>query len=239
MTTPRFDVVVVGGGIVGLATAHAVARTGRSVAVVEREPRLAAHQTGQQLQRHPLRALLRPGRLQGAPRRRRLRRDRRLLPRARPAARGHAASSSSPPSPRSCPGSRSSKRRGDANGVENHELDPAGMREHEPHVRGIAALFVPVDRHHRLPGDRREARRAGAEGRRGDPPRPGGPQRGAPPGRRRGPHGRRRPARHPGRGLRRPALRRAGPRVGRRPRRADHPVPRRVLRASASAPPAW
>ena len=35
MSTPRFDVVVVGGGIVGLATAHAVARTGRSVAVVE------------------------------------------------------------------------------------------------------------------------------------------------------------------------------------------------------------
>ena len=46
MTTPTFDVVVVGGGIVGLATAHAVVRTGRSVAVVEREPRLAGHQTG-------------------------------------------------------------------------------------------------------------------------------------------------------------------------------------------------
>ena len=46
MSTPTFDVVVVGGGIVGLATAHAVARTGRSVAVVEREPRLANHQTG-------------------------------------------------------------------------------------------------------------------------------------------------------------------------------------------------
>ncbi|MGH8920570.1 MAG: FAD-dependent oxidoreductase, partial [Actinomycetes bacterium] len=44
--TPRFDVVVVGGGIVGLATAHAVARTGRSVAVVERESALAKHQTG-------------------------------------------------------------------------------------------------------------------------------------------------------------------------------------------------
>jgi L-2-hydroxyglutarate oxidase len=35
------------------------------------------------------------------------------------------------------------KRRGDANGVENHELDQAGMHEHEPHVRGIAALYVP------------------------------------------------------------------------------------------------
>ena len=46
MSTPRFDVVVVGGGIVGLATAHAAVRTGRSVAVLEREPRLAGHQTG-------------------------------------------------------------------------------------------------------------------------------------------------------------------------------------------------
>jgi L-2-hydroxyglutarate oxidase len=35
------------------------------------------------------------------------------------------------------------KRRGDANGVENHEVDQAGMRAHEPHVRGLRALFVP------------------------------------------------------------------------------------------------
>jgi len=27
--------------------------------------------------------------------------------------------------------------------VENHRLDPADLREHEPHVRGIAALWVP------------------------------------------------------------------------------------------------
>jgi L-2-hydroxyglutarate oxidase len=46
-------VVVVGGGIVGLATAHAVSRTGRSVAVVEREPQLAAHQTGNRRNRVP------------------------------------------------------------------------------------------------------------------------------------------------------------------------------------------
>ena len=38
--------MVVGGGIVGLATAHAVVRTGRRVTVVEREPGLASHQTG-------------------------------------------------------------------------------------------------------------------------------------------------------------------------------------------------
>jgi len=42
------DVVVVGGGIVGLATARAllVAEPGRTVAVLEREPAVALHQTG-------------------------------------------------------------------------------------------------------------------------------------------------------------------------------------------------
>ncbi|HSG78003.1 MAG TPA: L-2-hydroxyglutarate oxidase [Acidimicrobiia bacterium] len=42
----RFDVVVVGGGIVGLATARAVAASGRSVAVLEAEERVGTHQTG-------------------------------------------------------------------------------------------------------------------------------------------------------------------------------------------------
>jgi len=42
---PNFDAVVVGGGIVGLATARALAATGRRVAVVEKETALAQHQT--------------------------------------------------------------------------------------------------------------------------------------------------------------------------------------------------
>ncbi|HEX6117582.1 MAG TPA: L-2-hydroxyglutarate oxidase [Solirubrobacterales bacterium] len=44
----RCDLVVVGGGIVGLAVARELAarRPGASIAVLEREPRLAAHQTG-------------------------------------------------------------------------------------------------------------------------------------------------------------------------------------------------
>ncbi len=43
MTAP---IAVVGGGIVGLATAWHLARRGRPVAVLEAEPRLAAHQSG-------------------------------------------------------------------------------------------------------------------------------------------------------------------------------------------------
>jgi 2-hydroxyglutarate dehydrogenase len=41
----QLDVAVVGGGIVGLATARALALSGRRVAVLEREPALGAHQT--------------------------------------------------------------------------------------------------------------------------------------------------------------------------------------------------
>ena len=138
---PRYDVVVVGGGIVGLATAHAVARTGRSVAVVEREPRLAGHQTGHNSNVIHSGLYYAPGGLK-----------------ARLAVAGCAETVAFcrehdlphevtgklvvATDPTSCRGWPSS-RRGDANGVENHELDQAGMRAHEPHVRGIAALYVP------------------------------------------------------------------------------------------------
>jgi (S)-2-hydroxyglutarate dehydrogenase len=142
MTTPRYDVVVVGGGIVGLATAHAVARTGRSVAVVEREPRLAAHQTGNNSNVIHSGLYYAPGGYK-----------------ARLAVAGCAetvAFCRAHDLPYEVTGKlvvatepdelqrlTELKRRGDANGVENHELDQAGMRAHEPHVRGIAALFVP------------------------------------------------------------------------------------------------
>jgi L-2-hydroxyglutarate oxidase len=140
--TPRFDVVVVGGGIVGLATAHAVARTGRSVAVVEREPRLAAHQTGNNSNVIHSGLYYAPG-----------------SQKARLAVAGCAETVAFcrahdlphevtgklvvATEPDELPRMAELKRRGDANGVENHELDLAGMREHEPHVRGRRALFVP------------------------------------------------------------------------------------------------
>jgi L-2-hydroxyglutarate oxidase len=135
MTTPRYDVVVVGGGIVGLATAHAVARTGRSVAVVEREPRLAAHQTGNNSNVIHSGLYYAPGGYK-----------------ARLAVAGCAETVAFyevtgklvvATEPDELSRLAELKRRGDANGVENHELDQAGMRAHEPHVRGIAALFVP------------------------------------------------------------------------------------------------
>src|SRR5213593_1664642 len=42
----RYDVAVVGGGIVGMSTAMALASRGRSVVVLEAADRLAAHQSG-------------------------------------------------------------------------------------------------------------------------------------------------------------------------------------------------
>jgi L-2-hydroxyglutarate oxidase len=140
--TPTFDVVVVGGGIVGLATAHSVARTGRSVAVVEREPRLGHHQTGHNSGVIHSGLYYAPGGLK-----------------ARLAVAGCAETVAFcrehdlphdvcgklvvATEPDELPRLKELVRRGAANGVEVTELDRHGMRLHEPHVRGIAALHVP------------------------------------------------------------------------------------------------
>lgn len=47
MTTQNYDVAVIGGGIVGLATAYSLGQQGvGSIGVIEAEPRIATHQTG-------------------------------------------------------------------------------------------------------------------------------------------------------------------------------------------------
>ncbi|MEU6697654.1 L-2-hydroxyglutarate oxidase [Pseudonocardia sp. NPDC046786] len=140
--TPSYDLVVVGGGIVGLATAFAATAAGLSVAVVEREPRLANHQTGNNSNVIHSGLYYAPGGYK-----------------ARLAVAGCAETVAFcrehdlphqvcgklvvATEPAELPRLDELARRGDANGVENHRLDEHGMKTYEPDVRGLAALWVP------------------------------------------------------------------------------------------------
>ena len=172
--TPRFDVVVVGGGIVGLATAHARGPRTRSLGRRARARAAPRHPPDrQQLQRHPLRALLRAGRA-----------ERRASP--WPAARrpwrsaGNTtcrtrspASSSSPPSPRSCRGCAELARRGAANGVERARARPGGnapARAARPRDRPPSTCRPPASASYRAVAEK--LGELVAQGGRRDPARP-------------------------------------------------------------------
>ncbi|WP_051581374.1 L-2-hydroxyglutarate oxidase [Pseudonocardia acaciae] len=141
-STPRYDAVVVGAGIVGLATARELCRAGRSVAVVEAEPRVAAHQTGHNSNVIHSGLYYRPGSHKA-----------RLAVAGRDETVAFCRTHGLPhrvggklvvaTEPEELPRMAELARRGAANGVECHELDAAGAREHEPNVRALAALRVP------------------------------------------------------------------------------------------------
>lgn len=140
--TPRYDVVVVGGGIVGLGTAMAVQRTGRTVAVLERESRLASHQSRRNSNVIHSGLYYAPGGLK-----------------ARLAVAGcaetgafcrehdlpHAVTGKLvvATDPAELPRLAELARRGEANGVTVHRLNPLEVRRHEPRVHALAALHVP------------------------------------------------------------------------------------------------
>ena len=230
---------MVGGGIVGLATAFAVApRSGRSVAVVEREAALGTHQSGNNSNVIHSGLYYAPGslkaRLAVPGNRETVAFCRRTTCRTRCAAR-----SSSPRSPTSCRGWQSSPAAVPLNGVEVNELTVASSRTHEPHVRAIAALTCRPPASATSGASPRQLGKllgesgveiltghpVGALERRGDDVVV------------RGPCGEL--LARAGRRLRRSALRRAGEGLGRRPGRADHPVPRRVLQRARPRPPTW
>ncbi|WP_394814036.1 L-2-hydroxyglutarate oxidase [Streptomyces litchfieldiae] len=137
------DVLVVGGGIVGLATAHALraARPGLAVTVLEKEPAPAWHQTGRNSGVLHSGVYYRPG-----------------SRKARYAARGAAelvAFCAERGIPHAVPGKlivatapaelprlHELAQRARRNGVPVRELGPAGIAEYEPAVAGIAALRV-------------------------------------------------------------------------------------------------
>ncbi|GAA0349920.1 L-2-hydroxyglutarate oxidase [Streptomyces blastmyceticus] len=137
------DVLVVGGGIVGLSTAYAITRAapGTRVIVLEKEPGPALHQTGHNSGVIHSGIYYRPGSLK-----------------ARFAVQGAAemvkfcAEYDLPcevtgklivaTEHAELPRLHSLAQRGRENGIPVRELGPAQITEHEPHVRGLGAIHV-------------------------------------------------------------------------------------------------
>jgi len=144
MSTPSYDVVVIGGGIVGVATARALSHSGRHrVLVMEAESRLAQHQTGRNSGVIHSGLYYRPGSDKA-----------RLCTAGRDSLYDFLESREIPY--RRCgklvvatdeaqiPALDELERRAHANGLEGlQRLDRSGVQEREPAARGIAGLWIP------------------------------------------------------------------------------------------------
>jgi L-2-hydroxyglutarate oxidase len=140
----RRDVAVIGGGIVGLATAAALARRpGTSVVVLEAEDRLAAHQSGRNSGVIHSGLYYKPGSMKA-----------RWCVEGREAmyrfcaehgvAHERCGKVVIATGERELPALDELARRGAANGLAGlRRLGPDEIREHEPHATGIAGLLVP------------------------------------------------------------------------------------------------
>ena len=142
MTRP-LDVAVIGGGIVGCATALALAQAGRRVAVLEAEDRLAAHQSGHNSGVLHSGLYYRPGTLRARTCREGLAAMVRFceeegIPHRRS---GKVVVATTPAE---LPALARLEERGRANGLAGlARIDGDAIREHEPAVRGVAGLWVP------------------------------------------------------------------------------------------------
>lgn len=139
----KCDVAIIGGGIVGIATAHAVQqqRPGASVVVLEKEARLCAHQTGRNSGVIHSGIYYKPGSHKA-----------RLCTAGREAmyafceehgiAHQRCGKVIVATEPGELPQLEKLRLRGVENGLEVQSLDAAQLREHEPHMAGIAGLWV-------------------------------------------------------------------------------------------------
>ncbi len=139
------DVVVVGGGLVGLATAHALASADSDlkITVVEAEPAVARHQSGRNSGVLHSGVYYQPGSqkaalcVDGAQRMS-------TFCAEHDVAIEHTGKVIVATSQSEIATLNDLERRGRANGLAGLEMvDEAGLRKHEPHATGIQALFVP------------------------------------------------------------------------------------------------
>ncbi|QMU79663.1 L-2-hydroxyglutarate oxidase [Streptacidiphilus sp. PB12-B1b] len=137
------EVVVVGGGIVGLSTAYAISRAdpGVRVIVLEKETGLAAHQTGRNSGVVHSGLYYRPGSLKA---RFAVEGGRELAAFCREHGLPYRETGKLVLATTSAelPRLHALAQRGREHGLPVRELGPAGMAEYEPHVAGIAALHV-------------------------------------------------------------------------------------------------
>jgi len=140
----RFDIGVIGGGIVGLATAHAIHRASptRTIVVLEKESAVATHQSGRNSGVIHAGLYYAPGSLKaklsvaGGPR---------LLEFC--AEHGITTTQTGKlvvaTHAHQLPALDELERRARANGVVTERLGPTGIVEHEPYARGVEGLRVP------------------------------------------------------------------------------------------------
>ena len=138
-----YDVVVVGGGIVGLATAYQLGRTRPDLRllVLEKEQRLSAHQTGHNSGVIHSGLYYPPGSLKA---RYAVEGARQMVEFCREHGIAHEVTGKVvvATEPDELPRLEKLFQRGTANGVTLTRLGPDGIREHEPHVTGIAGLHA-------------------------------------------------------------------------------------------------
>ncbi len=140
----RADLVIVGGGLVGLATARAAlaARPGLEVTVIEKEASVGRHQSGRNSGVLHAGVYYRPGSQKAA-----LCRQGRAEMEAFCDAEGLPWTRSGKTIVAVTEGERprldALAERAQANGVVAHRLDADGLRQREPHAAGVAGLHVP------------------------------------------------------------------------------------------------
>ena len=144
MSSKAYDLAVIGGGIVGLATARALLRKSRvRVVLLEAEDRLAMHQTGHNSGVIHSGLYYKPGSLKAL----NCTTGRETMY-AFCAEHGIAHERCGKvvvaTHPEQIPALDELERRGKANGLSGiRRISPEEIREHEPHIRGIDGLHVP------------------------------------------------------------------------------------------------